>query len=314
MQPPWGAGAQAHQYLDGLLPRLDGNTKPIVFGAMSDGQGLPPDIGGRIFGAHLAYIPSPERALRAMARLTAYGRRVAKLDVASPAAPYSGLPKLGTGVQPEWLGKKVLATIGIQVPDGALVQSLEEALAAAVRIGYPVVIKAQAAALAHKTEAGGVIVGIASAGELERAWSQLHANVRKARPDLELEGVLVEKAAPRGLELMVGARRDPDWGPIVMIGLGGIWVEAIGDVRIFPADLAIERIAEEFDLLKSAKLLRGFRGQPPLDVAAAAEVAARIGRLTVTRPDIQEIDVNPLVLYPRGAVALDALVVTKQQL
>ena len=173
-------------------------------------------------------------------------------------------------------------------------------------------MKAQAAQLAHKTEAGGVVLGVADGEAVRKTWATLHANVERAQPGLQLDGVLVEAMSPRGLELVVGARRDPRWGPVVMVGLGGIWVEALGDVRLMAPDLTEDEIVDEIGKLKTAKLLHGFRGSPPADIKAVAAVAAALGRLMRARPDIVEIDVNPLMVHAdgHGATALDALIVT----
>jgi acyl-CoA synthetase (NDP forming) len=222
------------------------------------------------------------------------------------------IPELGQGAQPEWLGKKVLAALGLRVPAGELARNAEAAVKVADRIGYPVAMKAQAAKLEHKTEAGGVVLGVADADEVRKVWTTLHQNVERAQPGLKLDGVLVEAMSPRGLELVVGARRDPRWGPVVMVGLGGIWVEALGDVRLMPPDLTEAEIVEELGKLKTAKLLQGFRGSPPVDIKAVAAAAAAVGRLMRARPDIAEVDVNPLMVHAagHGATALDALIIT----
>jgi acyl-CoA synthetase (NDP forming) len=223
------------------------------------------------------------------------------------------LPALGRGVQPEWLGKELLKAIGVPVPAGALARTPDEAARIAARIGYPVVLKAQSADLAHKSEAGGVILNIADEAALRQQWNTLHANVARARPGLVLDGVLIETMGERGLELVVGARRDPMWGPVLLIGLGGVWIEALGDVRLLPVAAGKDRIIAELGKLKAAKLLGGFRGSPPVDVGAVADIAGAIGRLMATRPDIVEIDVNPVVALAdgQGALALDALVITR---
>jgi acetate---CoA ligase (ADP-forming) len=160
-----------------------------------------------------------------------------------------------------------------------------------------------------------VIVGIADARQLRGAWQRLYANVAQAQPGLALDGILIETMSPPGVELVVGARRDPRWGPVVLVGSGGVLVEALDDVRLMPADLPVPAIRDEISRLKGAKLLQGFRGGPPADIAAVAEVAALIGQLMRGNPQITEVDVNPLVAYPQGsgAVALDALVVAGQQ-
>ena len=156
----------------------------------------------------------------------------------------------------------MLAALGLKVPAGDLARSVEEAVSIAGRIGYPVAMKAQAAKLEHKTEAGGVVLGVANADEVRKVWATLHENVQRAQPGLKLDGVLVEAMSPRGLELVVGARRDPRWGPVLMVGLGGIWVEALGDVRLIPPDLTEDEIVVELGKLKTVKLLQGFRNSP----------------------------------------------------
>src|SRR5690606_37103036 len=161
---------------------------------------------------------------------------------------------------------------------------------------------------------GGVKVGIADADALQAAWHTVLNNVREHRSDLELDGLLVEGMAPAGLELVVGAKRDPQWGPVVLVGLGGIWIEALKDVRLVPANLAVDGISAELRPLKGAALLDGIRGAKGVDLRAVAEVVAAIGRQMQVNPAITEIDVNPLIAYPDSVLALDALVVCEQPL
>jgi acyl-CoA synthetase (NDP forming) len=253
------------------------------------------------------FFRSPERALRALARLA--GLRPP--EPASPAVPAG--KRLPPGVLPEHASKTVLADAGIRFPRAELVNDLQGAQAAAARIGYPVVLKAQSAALAHKSDVGGVVLGLADETALALGWGKLHTDIASARPDLQLEGVLVEAMAPPGIELILGARHDPDWGAILVIGLGGIWAEAVRDVRVLPADLKPAAIVAELRKLKAAALLTGFRGAPALDLDAVAEVASRLGRFIAAHPEVAEIDVNPLVVYPaqQGAIAVDALIVVR---
>jgi acetate---CoA ligase (ADP-forming) len=222
------------------------------------------------------------------------------------------LPKLWEGAQPEWRGKQVLAATGIRVPDGGLARTADEAAAVAARIGYPVVLKAQAAALSHKTEAGGVALNLGDAGALRAAWDAMMRSIARAAPGVALDGVLVEKMSPKGIELMVGAKRDPGWGTVLLLGLGGIWVEALGDVQLLPGGVGEAQIVEALATLRSAKLLAGVRGAPPADVDAIVHVVKAIDRLMQAVPQIVEIDVNPLMVHAKGqgATALDALVVT----
>jgi acyl-CoA synthetase (NDP forming) len=308
-----GGPAQSVNYMKGLIEALKGNRKPMVFSILGDTSPLVPEFLQLARDNQMILSRSSERSLRAMAQVTAHGHALAAAKNPSPATPFANLPKLGSGPQPEWLGKQVLAAAGVRTPEGALAKSADDAVATAKRIGYPVAMKAQAATLAHKTEAGGVLLNIADDAGVRAAWQKLHDNIERHAPGMKLDGVLVEKMSARGLELVVGAKRDPQWGPIVLVGLGGVMVEALGDVRLLPADLSEAGIVDELHKLKAAKLLGAFRGQPAVDVEAVARVAAALGRLMRTVPEIMEIDVNPLIALPKGqgVIALDALIVTK---
>ncbi|MFL5049022.1 MAG: acetate--CoA ligase family protein, partial [Xanthobacteraceae bacterium] len=125
-----------------------------------------------------------------------------------------------------------------------------------------------------------------------------------------LDGLLVEAMAPTGVEMVVGGRRDADRGQVIMAGLGGVWVEALHDVRLMPADLSRDAIMAEVGQLKAAGLLTGLRGRPPAHLAALADAIAVIGALLRARPEVVEIDINPLVVTPHGVLALDVLLVT----
>jgi len=177
------------------------------------------------------------------------------------------------------------------------------------QIGFPVVLKAQAENLPHKSDAGGVLLGITSEPALAQAWSDLHRTMEINRPGLILDGVLVERMEPTGIELILGARNDQDWGPVLLAGFGGVLAEATNDVRLLPPDLPTGEIVAELHRLRSAALLRGFRGSPPADVLAAAHILSALGNLIQAHPEIREIDLNPVAVYAngQGAIALDAL-------
>ncbi|MBM3526816.1 MAG: acetate--CoA ligase family protein [Alphaproteobacteria bacterium] len=299
--------------VQGFNKGMEHSDKPKVLVALGDTSPLGPDVMEAVKQGPAVFSRSSDRMMRAIALYTRYGRLLARPRTTDAPKPIAGLPKLGKGTQPEWLGKKVLAAAGIRVPDGDLAPTAEEAMTVAKRIGYPVVLKAQAAALSHKTEAGGVILNIADDAALRIAWDTLTGNIKRAAPGVTLDGALVEKMSPKGLELMIGAKRDPGWGAVLLVGLGGIWVEALGDVQLLPVDADKEQIIAALDRLRSAKLLAGVRGAPPADVGAIAEAVMGIGRIMQTVPDIVEIDVNPLMVHGRGqgATALDALIVTQ---
>jgi acetate---CoA ligase (ADP-forming) len=290
---------------------MEGSDKPKVMVALGDTLPLGPDVMEAAKQGPAVFSRSSDRMLRAIALYTRYGRLLARPRGGAAPQQVKGLPKIGKGAQPEWLGKKALAMAGVRVPDGDLARTANEAASIARRIGYPVVLKAQAAALSHKTEAGGVMLNLADETALRAGWDTLMKNVKRAAPDVTLDGALVEKMSPKGIELMVGAKRDPAWGTVLLLGLGGIWVEALGDVQLLPGDAGKEQVIEALGKLRSAKLLAGVRGAPPSDIDAVADVAVAIGRLMQTVPELTEIDVNPLMVHGKGqgATALDALIV-----
>jgi acyl-CoA synthetase (NDP forming) len=287
------------------------SPKPKVMVALGDTWQLAPDIMEAVKETPAVFSRSSDRMLRAITLYTRYGRLLSRTRASAEVAPFSDMPKYGKGSQPEWLGKQILAAAGIRVPAGELVCRPDEAVGVATRVGYPVALKAQAAALSHKTEAGGVMLNLADEPALRAAWDKMHASIKRAAPGVTLDGCLVEKMSPKGLELMIGAKRDPGWGAVLLVGLGGIWVEALGDVQVLPVDADERHILDALNRLRSAKLLKGFRGAPPVDVAAVAESVLAIGRLMRVCPDIVEIDVNPLMVHAegQGATALDALIV-----
>jgi acyl-CoA synthetase (NDP forming) len=246
------------------------------------------------------------------ARLGALPREAAA-DAVGDSRPLDlgGLP---AGPVAEHRAKALLAAAGVPVPRGGLVADVGAAEELAGRIGYPVALKAQSTALPHKSDAGGVILDVGDAGGLRAAWQRLHADVRRAKPGLALDGVLVEAMALKGpgsVELIVGARRDPHWGAVLMLGLGGIWVETLADVALLPASAGKDAIVEALGRLKGAALLHGARGAPSVDIAAIADIARTVGRLLAASPDIAELEINPLLAYRQGhgALALDALIV-----
>jgi acetate---CoA ligase (ADP-forming) len=148
---------------------------------------------------------------------------------------------------------------------------------------------------------------------LAAGWDKLHADIAKARPDIRLDGVLIEAMARPGVELILGARNDPGWGPVLVIGLGGVFAEALHDVRVLPPNLDAAAIVDELTRLKGATLLQAFRGAPARDVAAVADMAAKLGAFMRAHPEVAEVDLNPVVAYAQGegAIALDALIVAR---
>lgn len=311
---PMPEPAASVEWLSYFLEGAAGSNKPAIYVMQNEDVPPCPEFIATARRHRAIVLRSPERALRALACATRFGRiqAAANQQDGSTRQPAASLPIMGSGTQPEWLGKQVLQALDIPTPPGALAKTADEAVNIAASIGYPVVLKAQAASLAHKSDAGGVLLNIADEAALRAAWQTLYDNIARAAPGLVLDGALVEKMGARGLELVVGASRDPQWGPILMVGLGGIWVEALGDVQLLPPNLPRQAIIDTLLALKGTKLLRGFRGLPPIDLEAVADVVAKVGQMMLDHPEITEIDVNPLVAFEqgKGVIALDALIVT----
>jgi acetate---CoA ligase (ADP-forming) len=282
-----------------------GNGKPVAVAIMGDETPLPAEFSALLRQHGLAFFRSPDRALRAMARATWYGNAAAQRRGAPEpvALPAYRLP--GPGVVAEYQGKALLSAIGIAVPRGELARDVAEARAIARRVGFPVALKAQAGKLAHKSDAGGVMLGIADEPALLQAWDGLQANIAKS--GYLLDGVLVEEMSPPGVELVIGARREAGWGAVLTVGLGGIWIEALHDIEILPADAGREEILGGLLKLKGASLLKGARGAPAADLEAIAGCAMRLGALIAAGPRISEIEINPLRVFEKGALALDVL-------
>jgi acetate---CoA ligase (ADP-forming) len=313
-----------------LKPML-GAKKPVIYAMLGDEAEVPEKLIAEARAGNVPFFRSPDRAFRAIARVTAYGRALekARMRLNSPhrrprASGDPGQPLdsrfrgndedsfpsfKGTGTLSEASSKTYLAACGLKIPHYRLATSLAEARDAAVALGFPLAAKLQAAALAHKSDIGGVILNIADLNQLEAAWERLQ-HIGRDR-GLALDGILVERMAKPGIEMILGARRDPQWGPVLAVGLGGIFAEAIADIRILPVGLDTGEIAEEIKRLRGAKLLAGYRGAPPADVAALAQTVALLGAVMQAEPRLREIDINPLSVFAagEGVLALDALIV-----
>lgn len=289
--------------VDQLKPK-----KPVIFAGLDDGAEVPAQFIAQLRALNVPYFPSADRAYRAMAHWSRAAHRDTAVSAAPPTRLTSRPPR---GILAEYRAKELLAPLGIRFPKGNLVKTLAEAQSVALQLGTPVALKAQSNDLPHKSDAGGVELGLTSAASIAEAWDRLHANIARHRPGLVLDGVLVEGMSPRGTELIVGGRNDPEWGPIVLAGFGGVQAEILHDVRLMPADLTLDGFVRELQLLKSAALLRGFRGSPPLDVDAVADIISRVAALLRGEPGIREVDLNPVIVYAngQGAIALDALLV-----
>jgi acyl-CoA synthetase (NDP forming) len=264
--------------------------------------------------------PTPERAAQSLGGL-AWRRQW--LD--RPSEPATAIADADAAAVRDWLsaastaGQSMLAgprafdvlrAYGIPAVETRFADTAGHAVAAAGTIGYPVVLKAVAPWLVHKTEVGGVALGLADAEAVEDAFERLTrpnlgSRAGGAHSQATPDGVLVQRMAPAGWEVLAGFIRDPQFGPVVVYGLGGIYVEALGDVSFRVAPLTRVDAREMIEETRSARLLAGVRGQAPADVDALSVILQRLGRLALDQPEIAELDINPLIATGEGAVAID---------
>jgi acetyltransferase len=205
--------------------------------------------------------------------------------------------------------KSVLSAYGIPVTNEELAQSAQEAVAAAGIIGYPVALKIQSPQIPHKTEAGGVQLNLQTRADVEAAFQQIMSNARQFNPLAEIEGVLVQEMVPAGVDLIAGISRDPVFGPTVIFGLGGIFVEVLQDVSLRVPPLTREDALEMTEEIKGGRILDGFRGLPAVNREDLAVIILKLSRLALDFPRIIELDINPLVCSAGGIKAADALIV-----
>jgi acyl-CoA synthetase (NDP forming) len=263
-------------------------------------------------------MPSCARAIRALvdyARFQARLHRPPPPNTAPSAREAAARTLAAAGpVLSENAAKAVLAGYGIPRPPEALATTADEAAAAAAHIGEPVALKVQSPDITHKTEASAVALRIEGEPAVGEAYARVLANAQAAHPAAAIEGVLVQKMAAPGVEMILGVNRDPDFGPMLMVGLGGIHVEILRDIVFSPVPIGPDEALALLAELRGAALLDGVRGAEPADKAALAELMAALSHFAADHADqIEEIDLNPVVVHPQsqGLTIVDALIVKR---
>jgi acetyl-CoA synthetase (ADP-forming) len=198
---------------------------------------------------------------------------------------------------------------GIKVPPFRVMETVESAIASANEIGYPVALKVVSEEILHKTDAGGVMLGIASDSALKVSYEQLAANIKNAAPNLFKMNVMVQKMMPSNTELVLGALRDKSFGPVVMFGMGGIYVEALKMVGFRLSPISLDDAKKLIHETLPPALIKGVRGRGPMNVDSIAGVLVSLGRLLEEQPQIEEVDFNPVFPYPDGCMAVDARII-----
>jgi acyl-CoA synthetase (NDP forming) len=205
--------------------------------------------------------------------------------------------------------KQVLHEAGIPVARAVLGRDAKEASNAAEKVGFPVVLKVVSPNVAHKSDVGGVSLGLESKEDVEEAFDEIMTAVKAAQPDARIEGVAIQRMAPAGTEVIVGMSKDPQFGPVMMFGLGGILVEVLKDVAFRIVPLETKDARAMVHEIKGFPVLEGVRGQPPADLEALEELILKVSEFVEAHPEIEELDLNPVFAYPDGVLAVDARIV-----
>ncbi len=249
--------------------------------------------------------PTPERGIKALAQV---------MDRKSLSAPQEPTLTLSaTGIQlPPHEALSLVAEKGLDCTAFALAESPGSASEIAQKQGFPVALKVSSPDIVHKSDAGGVQLNLDTAEAVEKAYGELLARVKNSFPQAKIDGVLVNKMAPAGQEVIIGMNRDPQFGPIMLFGLGGVLVEIFRDVVLWHPPLSREDALEMIQQIKGYPVLAGYRGQPPVDMNALADCLLAVAQLAEENPKIVEIDLNPVFAYPQGALVADARIIMKE--
>jgi acetyl-CoA synthetase (ADP-forming) len=205
--------------------------------------------------------------------------------------------------------KAVCIEYGIPVTKFELAKSEAQAVKFAEKIGYPVVLKIVSPDVVHKSDVGGVAVNLKDSKSVREAYSQILKNVKKHNAKAKIVGVLVQEMAPQSTEVIVGVTKDPQFGPAIMFGLGGIFVEVLKDVTFRIAPITEDEAREMITEVKAYPLLKGYRNSPPVDIAAIVGILLKTSKLAMEHQEIKELDLNPVMVYEKGAKTVDARII-----
>jgi len=257
--------------------------------------------------AHIPIYSFPERAASAM---SAVFKRAEFLDAETQS--HGEINKTSPGVSAT-NPAELLAAYGIPTAPVKLARNLDEATNFAHELGFPVVMKIASPDILHKSDVGGVLVDVRDVSFLQNGYAQLLERVKFARPEARIEGIHIQRQIPQGQEVIVGMTRDPQFGPLMMFGSGGVEVEGLKDVAFALAPLNQAEVREMMRRTWAGRKLKGFRHLPPADEEAVLDVLTKLSRLAVENENIAEIEINPLRVLERGAVALDVRISLAQK-
>jgi acyl-CoA synthetase (NDP forming) len=233
------------------------------------------------------------------------------VDIGRVAEVFARMRAAGRVELGEIEAREVIEAYGMRLPKSQLAHSPDEAAAIATAIGFPVVMKISSPDILHKSDIGGVKVGIPDAATARDIYELIEYRARKYSGAATIWGVLIQEQVRKGREVLVGVNRDPQFGPLLVFGLGGIYVEVLKDVSFRLAPITRAEAREQIRAIRTFELLRGVRGESPADLAAAEEIMLRVSQLVIDFPEIVEMDINPLVIHNQGegAIVLDARII-----
>jgi acyl-CoA synthetase (NDP forming) len=215
----------------------------------------------------------------------------------------------GRAVLTEIESKQVLQEAGLPVAAAQLARSAADAASIAAKIGFPVVLKIVSPDVTHKSDVGGVRLGLQSGDEVRAAFGEIVSSVKDHQPQARVEGVAVQKMAPEGTEVIIGMSKDPQFGPVLMFGLGGIFVEVLKDVAFRIVPLEPRDARQMLREIKGFPVLQGVRGHDPADLEALERLILKVSEFVEAHPEIEELDLNPVLAYKDGCLAVDARIV-----
>jgi acetyl-CoA synthetase (ADP-forming) len=209
----------------------------------------------------------------------------------------------------EFESKRILKQIGVPVVETRLAKNQKEAVSISQRIGFPVVLKITSPDVVHKTDSGGVKLGLKNASEVKKAYDDILKSVKKKYPRALIHGISVQKMVPPGTEVIIGTSKDPQFGPVIMFGLGGVFVEVLKDVSFRVIPVGRRDAQEMIQEIKGFPLLRGFRGKEPANISALVGMILKISKWINENPQIREMELNPVLAYKDKALPVDARII-----
>jgi acetyltransferase len=303
-----------------IVDASQGSTRPVLTCIMGDisvtearlvlqGNRMPmfvhPESMGRVLKAMLDYADWRSQNIETITPLTNVDRSAAEKIIRAPGA---------SKVFGEAETRPILAAYGLSMIKGGLATNPVDAATLAEEIGFPVVMKIVSPQILHKSDIGGIILNLQNETEVMAAYERMFIDIGRKMPEAKLEGVLIEQMAGGGQEVIVGMRRDPGFGPLLMFGLGGVYVELFKDVSFRVAPISEKEALEMINETGAGKLLRGFRGVPASDLDAVVSCIQRLGQLALDFPEIAEVEVNPLLVHTKGegALVLDGRIILSE--